>query len=113
MKDPDLRRARRYGLPLPVTIHSPLEDMTSSQKGRITDISTHGIYFVVEENPGLGTRLKLTLILPSEITGASEVFIHFTAKVLRVETRTECVAGKFGVAASIERYEMIRNNRKI
>jgi hypothetical protein len=52
MKEADLRKARRYGLPLPVTIHSPLENLPSSQKGRVTDISTHGIYFVVEENPG-------------------------------------------------------------
>jgi hypothetical protein len=50
--------------------------------------------------------------MPGEITGASDVFIHFTGKVLRVESRTENVAGKFGVAASVEKYEMIRDCRK-
>ena len=113
MKAADFRRARRYGLPLPVTIHSLPDNLTSSQQGRITDISTQGIYFVVEEDPGLGTRLKLTLTIPSEITGASDVFIHFSGKVLRVESRPESVAGKFGVAVSIEGYDMSRNNRKI
>ena len=113
MKDADLRKARRYGLALPVTIHSTLENLTSSQIGRITDISIHGIYLVAEEDPGLGTRLMLTLTIPGEITGASDVVIHFTGKVLRVEPRTESPAGKFGVAVSIEKYEMTGNNRKI
>jgi hypothetical protein len=113
MKDADLRKARRYGLPLPVTIHSPLENMTGSQIGKITDISTRGIYFVVEGNPGLGTRLKLTLAIPGEITGASDVFFHFTGKVLRVESRAESAPEKVGVAVSIEWYEMIRSNGKI
>ena len=113
MKDVDLRRARRYDLPWPIAIHSPLENMTSSLKGRITDISSQGIYFVVEENPGLGTRLKLTLIIPGEITGASDVHLHFSGKVLRVESRRESAAGKFGVAVSMEGYEIFRSDPKM
>ena len=113
MKDGDLRKARRYGLHLPVTVQSQLKSLTSTQSGKIIDISIQGIYFIVEENPGLGVRLNLTLTIPGEITGAPDVFIQFTGKVLRVESRTEDAIEKFGVAVSIEKYEMTGNNRKI
>jgi hypothetical protein len=105
----ELRKARRYGLSLPVTIHFPFEKLPTSRNGKVSDISTHGVYFVLEGDPGLGTPLDLTVTLPREMTGGSEVLIQFRGKVTRVESRTEGPLEKFGVGATFESYEMIRN----
>lgn len=106
----ELRKARRYGLSLPVTIHFPLEKLPTSRDGKVSDISTNGVYFVLEGDPGVGTSLNLTVTIPSEMTGGSEVLIQFKGKVTRVESRAEDSLEKFGVAAIFESYEMIRKN---
>lgn len=109
MERAELRKARRYGLSLPVTIHFPLEELSVSRNGKISDISSHGVYFVVEDDPGPSTPLNLTITIPVEMTGGSEALIHAIGKVVRVESCMEGALEKFGVAATIESYEMTRN----
>jgi len=55
-----------------------------------------------------GSALDITLTLPSEITHGSEVFVRALGKVVRVERRMEDGTARMGVAAVIERYDMIR-----
>jgi c-di-GMP-binding flagellar brake protein YcgR len=102
------RTARRYDLSLPVIIRVPAEHAADTQKGKTRDISTRGLYFVLEQDVEAGSELDMTLTLPAEITHGSEVFVRALGKVIRVERRMEDGSARMGVAAVIERYDIIR-----
>lgn len=102
------RTARRYDLSLPVIIRIPAERVADSQKGKTRDISTRGVYFVLEQDMEAGSELDITMTLPAEVTHGSEVFVRALGKVVRVERRVEDGNARMGVAAVIERYDIIR-----
>lgn len=102
------RNARRYDLSLPIIIRIPAERSLDSQQGKTRDISTRGLYFVVEENLEAGSQLDITLTLPAEMTHGSEVFVRALGRVIRVERRMDDGNTRMGVAAVIERYDIIR-----
>ncbi|MGB2589887.1 MAG: PilZ domain-containing protein [Candidatus Acidiferrum sp.] len=102
------RTARRYDLSLPVIIRVPTERETDSQEGKTRDISTRGLYFVIEQDMEAGSELDITLTLPAEITHGTEVFVRALGKVVRVERRMDDDSVRMGVAAVIERYDIIR-----
>lgn len=101
------RNARRYDLSLPVAVRIPAE-VTNPQEGETRDISTRGLYFVIEQDMQAGSELDITLTLPAEITHGSEVFVRAAGKVVRVDPRTKSRNMRLGVAAVIERYDIIR-----
>jgi c-di-GMP-binding flagellar brake protein YcgR len=106
------RNARRYDLALPVMIRVPSDTpdirMTGLQKGETLDISTRGMYFIIEKDLPAGSELDITLTLPAEITHGSEVFVKVAGKVVRVDPRSEARNMRLGVAAVIERYDIVR-----
>ena len=102
------RTTRRYDLSLPVVIRTPTRTTDSLQEGKTRDISTRGLYFVFDQDMQAGSELDLTLRLPAEITHGAEVLVRALGKVLRVEPRTEDGATRMGVAAVIERYDIVR-----
>jgi c-di-GMP-binding flagellar brake protein YcgR len=107
------RTTRRYDLSLPVTIRIPTERQVDSQEGKTRDISTRGLYFVVSQDLEAGSELDITLTLPAEITHGTEVFVRALGKVVRVERRLEEGTERMGVAAVIERYDIIRGQAAI
>ena len=102
------RTARRYDLSLPVLIRVPVDKESASKNGKTRDISTRGVYFTVDEDLSDGAELDITLTLPSEVTRGSEVFIRAMGKVVRVDKKPENGNSRVGVAAVIERYEIVR-----
>ena len=102
------RTARRYDLSLPIIIRVPAERELDTQQGKTRDVSTRGLYFVVEQNLEAGSELDITMTLPAEITHGTEVFVRALGKVVRVERRMEDGSARMGVAAVIERYDIIR-----
>ena len=102
------RTTRRYDLSLPVIIRVPKERKEDSQEGKTRDISTRGLYFVIQQDLAAGSDLDITLTIPAEITHGTEVFVRALGKVVRVERRMEDGAARMGVAAVIERYDIIR-----
>jgi c-di-GMP-binding flagellar brake protein YcgR len=102
------RTARRYDLSLPVIIRVPAERVPDRQQGKTRDISTRGLYFVLDQDLEAGSELDITLTLPAEVTHGSEVFVRAMGKVVRVERRMEDGSARMGVAAVIERYDIIR-----
>jgi c-di-GMP-binding flagellar brake protein YcgR len=102
------RTARRYDLSLPIIIRVPNELELDTQQGKTRDVSTRGLYFVVEQNLQAGSELDITMTLPAEITHGTEVFVRALGKVVRVERRMEDGNTRMGVAAVIERYDIIR-----
>jgi c-di-GMP-binding flagellar brake protein YcgR len=102
------RTTRRYDLSLPVIVRVPTERSVETQKGKTRDISPRGLYFVIAENLESGSEIDITLTLPSEITHGTDVFVRALGKVIRVERRMEDGSTRMGVAAVIERYDIIR-----
>jgi hypothetical protein len=102
------RTARRYDLSLPILIRVPKEHVGDSQNGKTRDISTRGLYFVIDQDLQAGSELDITLTLPGEITRGSEVLVRAMGKVVRVERRKEEDSERLGVAAVIERYDIVR-----
>jgi len=102
------RSTRRYDLSLPIIVRVPAERALDSQQGKTRDISTRGLYFVVDQNLESGSHLDLTLTLPAEVTNGSEVLVRALGKVVRVESRMEDGSARMGVAAVIERYDIVR-----
>jgi hypothetical protein len=102
------RTSRRYDLTLPVLVRVPTDKTVDSQKAKTRDISPRGLYFVMDQEPQTGSRLDLVLTLPTEVTGGTEVLVHASGRVLRVEPRIEDGNTRMGVAAVIERYDIVR-----
>ncbi|HXJ05102.1 MAG TPA: PilZ domain-containing protein [Candidatus Acidoferrum sp.] len=102
------RNSRRYDLSLPVIIRVPTEGVADSQTGKTRDISTRGLYFVLDRDLEAGSELDITLTLPAEITPGGEVFVRALGRVVRVERRMEDGGSRMGVAALIERYDIVR-----
>jgi c-di-GMP-binding flagellar brake protein YcgR len=103
------RNARRYELSLPVVVRTPQAAQEADQhNGQTRDISTRGVYFLIEEEMAPGSELDFTLTLPAEITRGTEVFIRAHGKVVRVDRRENDGRPRLGVAAVIEKYDIIR-----
>ncbi len=62
----------------------------------------------MDEQVEAGSELDITLTLPSEITQGTEVFVRAQGRVVRVEKRNGEGDLRLGVAAVIERYDIIR-----
>ena len=101
------RTSRRYDLSLPIVIRLSTEKTIDAQRGKTRDISTHGLYFVMDQELQAGSKLDLTLTLPA-VTHGAEVFVRAQGKVVRVEPRIEDGNTRKGVAAVIERYDIVR-----
>ncbi len=102
------RTTRRYDLSLPILIRVPTEKTFDLQMSKTRDISTRGLYFVMDQNLQAGSELDLTLTLPAEVTHGAEVLVRAQGKVVRVERRIEDGNSRLGVAAVIERYDIVR-----
>lgn len=102
------RNARRYDLSLPVLIRLPIHREPASHNGHTRDISTRGVYFIMAKDMATGTELDFTLTLPAEITRGTEVFVRAHGRVVRVDRRDTEEHQSIGVAAVIERYDIIR-----
>ena len=59
----DRRKARRYELPLAVTIEAFVENKPSSRTGKTLDISTRGVYLILDNDLEVGMKLGLTIRL--------------------------------------------------
>ena len=101
------RLARRYDLALPVLVAINKE---VPHNGQTRDISTRGVYFTLQQELTPGTELDFTLTLPAEITQGTEVFVRAHGRVVRVDrdSEPESTPSNVGVAAVIERYDIIR-----
>lgn len=102
------RTARRYDLSLPVIVRMSTERMAGTRNAKTRDISTRGLYFVIDQDLEAGSDLDITLTLPAEITHGTDVFVRAFGKVVRVENKMEDGTSRMGVAAVIERYDIIR-----
>ncbi len=73
------------------------------------NVSSSGVYFEFSSPIDIGTPLEFVLTLPEQITKVSAVWIKCVGKVVRVD-RSSADAESIGVAATIERYEFLRES---
>jgi len=66
---------------------------------------------VVTQELSAGSDVDITLTLPAEITRGGDVFVRAQGKVVRVEPRVEDGEPRMGVAAVIERYDIVRGEK--
>jgi hypothetical protein len=100
--------ARRYDLSLPVSVRMPVNREPGAHSGQTRDISTRGVYFTMQRDMSPGTEVDFTLTLPAEVTRGTEVLVRAHGKVIRVDKRRDDDHETIGVAAVIERYDIIR-----
>ena len=101
----DKRRANRYSFRMKAQVDSvgtgelpdPIETWTR-------DVSSKGLFLELEQPLEEGTRMNVTLQLPSEITG-KPVLLRCLSRVVRVIKEGE---HRIGVGAVIENYEFDR-----
>lgn len=103
------RAARRYDLSLSVVVRSPSGGKGIQQQGTTRDISTRGVYLVLDRAVTRDTDVDLTMVLPTGISGSAGVFVRAVGKVVRVEEWSRDKACRTGVAAVIRRYEIVRS----
>ena len=102
----ELRRSQRFQLTMPMTL-------VRGSRGEINriaetrNVSSTGVYFVAGEPLESGSLLEFVITLPDELSIAGPVRLLCKGKVTRVEQQEESLVG---VAATIERYEFLREN---
>jgi hypothetical protein len=87
---------------LPLTVRTPGSG-GDDRMAETRDVSFRGLYFVSESGFDVGSPIEFVLMLPKEITLATDVRIHCTGIVVRVEPQN----AHSGIAAQIERYEFL------
>lgn len=109
MNATEKRRARRFAMKLPVAVKVD-QVRSGKQVVETRDVSSTGVYFEFFTPLEVGTSLEFLLTLPEQITKGSPVHIRCIGKVVRVEKDPPGQPGHTGVAATIERYEFVRED---
>ena len=104
------RRTKRFELKLPVEIvrTGPLP---ISGHGETRNVCSRGILFASDLKVDIGESLEYLIALPLGSQARESVTLHCLGKVLRFEgdfTRPEDPTHPFQMAATIERYEFVR-----
>src|SRR6266576_2445967 len=107
MNDSDKRRAQRFPMTLPVAIK--LTETNGDTSVKTKDISSSGVYLEFSTPMEVGSSLEFILTLPAEITKGQAVKVRCKGKVVRVDRPDTSESAGVGVAATIERYEFVRD----
>jgi c-di-GMP-binding flagellar brake protein YcgR len=102
------RSARRFQVSLPVAVHTVPSQQEEPLVGRTRDISARGLYFTIDREFNPGSELDLALALPAELTRGTELLVRARCKVVRAERQREKGIERIGVAAIIQRYDIVR-----
>ncbi|HEV2388317.1 MAG TPA: PilZ domain-containing protein [Candidatus Acidoferrales bacterium] len=104
------RSFRRYDLSLVLTVRRA--DNGQTIDGHTRDISSRGIYFLVNGPFPSGCRIDLTVSLARASVGEPGSFVVARGHVIRAEPRSKVAEEPVtGVAAVIESYDIIRSEQ--
>ena len=103
------RRTRRFKLQLPLSITRAGAEKVALI-GLTNNISSSGVLFTAEREPDLGGPIEYVITLNSD--GSQSVNLRCIGKVLRAEpaSRTTDAETGYQIAATLERYEFIRDH---
>ena len=102
------RRTRRFTLQLPLSV-TPPGGREVPFAGVTKNISSSGILFTAEREPDLGSPIEFIVTLNA--SGPKPVNLRCVGKVLRAEVvpGKTAAAPAYQIAATLERYEFVRN----
>ena len=75
--------------------------------------SEFGCFFTLQNEPAVGSRLEMEIVIPPEILGYEVGTIRCLGEVVRVDKQVPSGAtgdAKTGVACSIEKYQLVPVN---
>jgi hypothetical protein len=99
------RRTRRFKLQLPLSITRSGTERV--QFGGCTEnISSSGVLFTAQREPDLGGPIEYIITLNHE--GPQSVSLRCIGKVLRADRMENDTPAAYQVAATLERYEFVR-----
>jgi hypothetical protein len=107
MNGTEKRRAKRFPMRIPVAVAG--DQHKSDQVVETRDVSSGGIYFEFGDPLELGSPVEFLLTMPEPITKGSPVRIRCMGKIVRIEKVQPDDEAQTGVAATIERYEFVRD----
>ena len=99
----DKRSRPRVPVQLPVTIKA--KDGSVQETAQTRDLSSGGVFLYTNAHIAEGSELELVLVLPAELTFGERRWVCCQASVVRVEKPAQ--VGNFGVAARIDRFEVL------
>ena len=104
------RRTRRFKLQLPLSI-----TRTGAERvmvaGHTDNISSSGVLFTAEREPDLGGPIEYIITLNHD--GPQSVNLRCMGKVLRTGRVDQEAQSSFRVAATLERYEFVRERGRL
>ena len=103
------RTRKRYPLKLSITVRSPGVSGGGEVHSECKDVSSQGVYFLMEKSVKSGSALEIMITLPSDITRGEPVRVRCEGRVQRSENLAE---GRVGIAAKIERYRFLPGKRR-
>ncbi len=71
--------------------------------GQTRDVSSNGVFLYTKSNMEMGAEVELVLILPPELTAGQKCWVCCQGTIVR----SEQVGGEFGVAAKIQRMDIL------
>jgi hypothetical protein len=101
------RKAKRFIIQLPLAVMRAGSQWAPGQ-GCTQNISSGGVLFTAEKEPDLGDPIEYVITLNG--AGHKAVNIRCVGKIVRYE-RENREAGHFQVAATLERYEFLRDRK--
>ncbi len=103
------RRTRRFQLELPLAI-TRAGSVRVSLAGRTKNISSAGVLFIAPKEPDLGGSIEYIITLSNE--PVQPVQLRCVGKVVRMAPRDFVEGRSYEVAATLERYEFVRQNSR-
>ena len=101
------RRTRRFQLELPLSItRTGAERVTLA--GLTKNISSSGVLFTAGREPDLGGPIEYVITLSND--GLQPVSLRCIGKVVRSQALTSDAQANYQVAATLERYEFVRDH---
>lgn len=91
------RRHRRHNAVLPAVLRLGQHSVAATTR----DISLSGLFLFTDEGLHEGTTIEVVMLLPKEIGLPESGIVCCYGKIVR----TEQLSGRFGVAATIERFQ--------
>lgn len=102
------RAARRYDLSLSAIVSAPSGVYGIEQRGKTRDVSTRGVYLVLERPVSRDSEVDLRMFLSTDPSGGA-VLVRAVGKIVRLEELFQNRTRRFGVAAVLRRYEIVRS----
>ena len=99
------RASKRFRVTLPITVRWTNQSGSWEAQTESEDVSARGIYFFQPKEIENCSLLEFVIAFPSEITLAELVRVRCRGHVRRTEIKE---TDRVGVAAEIERYELLR-----